>query len=398
MIRVFFFCSLVSFYSCQKKDVPAAPKKVTIGALLSLTGNWSTLGLSSKAAIEQAVSDINVYLQARGSQYEFSAVIYDTKLDTALALKSLKDANNAGIKYFIGPQSSAELGAIRDYTNTNKLLVVSQGSTASSLAIANDGIFRFCPGDSIEGSAVATTIKSLGFQNLITIARDDAGNKGLQRAVGSKFTSLGGTTTAMTPYSSTQTDFTALLATLKPLLQSAITASGASKVGVYLGSFDECVQLFQQASADPIFSSVQWFGGDGVVLSQALVGNAQASAFAINTKFFAPNFGLPMQAHPDLAKVVAYIKSKTGLDSDAYAISAYDATWVIANSIINYQTNPQVFTSFLSVFKQESSHFYGLSGPIQLNDAGDRSNGAFDYWGLDLSAGTYRWKWVGKSQ
>lgn len=382
--------------SCKKQS--ESPKtKVSIGALLSLTGNWSSLGLSSKAAIEQAVSDINLYLNARGSQYEFSSVIYDTKLDTTLALKSIKEANGVGIKHFIGPQSSAELSSVRDYINTNKLLVVSQGSTASSLAVANDGIFRFCPGDSIEGSAVASSIRSQGFQNLITLARDDAGNKGLQRAVGSKFSSLGGTTTAITPYSTSQTNFAPLLATLKPLLQSAITSSGASKVAVYLGSFDECVQIFQQASADPIFSSVQWFGGDGVVLSQALIGNAQAAAFAVNTKFFAPNFGLPSQAHPDLAKVVASIKSKSGVDPDAYAIAAYDATWVIANSVINYQSNPSVFTDFLSIFKQESKHFYGLTGPLQLNEAGDRNNGSFDYWGIEFSNGTYKWKWVGVS-
>jgi branched-chain amino acid transport system substrate-binding protein len=391
------FSSFLFLLSCEKEATPEK-KKVTIGALLSLTGNWSSLGLTSKAAIEQAVTDINGYLLTRGSNYEFSAVVYDTKLDTALALKSVKEASAEGVKYFIGPQSSAELGAIREYVNTNKLLAVSQGSTASNLAISNDGIFRFCPGDSIEGAAVAVSIRSLGCHNLITIARDDAGNKGLQRAVASKFAAMGGNVTSLTPYSITQTNFLSLLATLKPILQSAITNAGASKVGIYLASFDECVQLFQQASADPVFSSVRWYGGDGVVLSAALTGNAQAASFAATTKFFAPSFGLPTQPHADLARVVSYIKSKTGIEPDAYGISAYDATWVIANSIINYQTNPRSFTDFLNVFGQESKRFYGLSGPLQLNEAGDRSNGSFDYWGIELQNGSYVWKWLGKSQ
>jgi len=392
---IIFSCFLL--LSCEKESTPAK-KKVSIGALLSISGNWSSLGQTSKFAIEQAITDINGYLQTRGANYEFSATVYDTKLDTATALKSVKEASAAGIKYFIGPQSSAELGAIRDYVNTNKLLVVSQGSTASSLAISNDGIFRFCPGDSIEGAAVAVSIRALGCQNLITLARDDAGNKGLQRAVASKFAALGGTSTSLSPYATTQTDFSTLLATLKPILQSAISTAGASKVGIYLGSFDECVQLFQQASADPIFASVRWFGGDGVVLSAALTANAQAASFAAATKFFAPTFGLPMQAHPDLARVVSYIKSKSGIEPDAYGLSAYDATWVIANTIINNQSTTQNFSDLLTVFKQESKYFYGLSGPLQLNDAGDRSNGSFDYWGIELQNGSYAWKWVGKSQ
>lgn len=394
--KALLFVSFLFLFSCNKEEIPQK-KKVAIGALLSLSGNWSSLGLTSKAAIEQAVTDINGYLQSRGSNYEFSATFYDTKLDTAIALKSIKEAKAAGVKHFIGPQSSAEVGSVRDYAVSNDLLVVSQGSTASSLAIANDGIFRFCPGDSIEGSAVATTIRSLGCQHLITLARDDAGNKGLQRAVAAKFTALGGISQSLSPYPANQTDFTSVLATLKPALLTAITNLGASKVGIYIGSFDEIVQLFQQAASDPLFASVRWYGGDGVVLSTAIAANTQAAAFAAATKFFAPTFGLPLQPHPDLTRVVSYIKSKSGIEPDAYGISAYDATWVIANSIINYQSTTSTFPGFLSVFKQESQHFYGLSGPLQLNDAGDRSNGTFDYWGVELESGVYKWKWVGKS-
>ena len=72
-------------------------------------------------------------------------------------------------------------------------------------------------------------------------------------------------------------------------------------------AIDECVSLFNEASTDPILSSVQWYGGDGVVLSPALTGDAQAAAFAVTTKFIAPNFGLPTIPHPDLATISAGI-------------------------------------------------------------------------------------------
>lgn len=380
-----------------KKESSSAKQKVNIGALLSLTGNWSSLGLTSKAAVELAVSDVNEYLLKTGSPFEFTSSIYDTKLDTTLALQFIKEGVGSGTKYFVGPQSSAELAAIRSYAVANNLVVVSQGSTASSLSISNDPVFRFCPGDSIEGSAVANSIRNLGYQYLITAARDDAGNKGLQKAVGEKFSSLGGTTLALTPYATTQSDFSAFLSSLKTRIQTAITQHGASKVGVYLGSFDECVPLFQQASADPIFSSVRWFGGDGIVLSTALTGNTQAAAFAVTTQFFAPNFGLPIAKHPDLDRVLSYIKSKSNQDADAYALAAYDAVWVIAKSITAFPSIKPEFQSVLSVFKMEAQRYYGLTGPLQLNAAGDRSNGTFDYWGIGLVNGSYQWKLVGKS-
>lgn len=385
----------IFLFSC-KKESSGTKQNITIGALLSLTGNWSTLGVNSKAAIEIALTDINDYLQKSGSPYVFSSKIYDTKLDTALAQQAIKDGKASGIKYFIGPQSSAEVGAIINYANTNNLLIVSQGSTASSLAISNDAVYRFCPGDSIEGAAVAVTIKSLGCQYLITASRNDAGNKGLQNSVGGKFSAMGGTTFALAPYPTTQTDFSAILATLKTKLQDAILQYGANKVGVYLSSFDEGIQLFQQASSDPVLSSVRWYGGDGLVLSSALLSNAQAASFAAATKFFAPTFGLPMTSHADLSRVSSYIKSKTGVDADAYALSAYDATWVIAQSIMSSQS--QSFSNFLDVFELESSHYYGLTGPLQLNNSGDRNNGSFDYWGVASNNGTYQWNLVGKSQ
>jgi hypothetical protein len=34
---------------------------------------------------------------------------------------------------------------------------------------------------------------------------------------------------------------------------------------------------------------------------------------------------------------------------------------------------------------------------LLLNAAGDRSIGSFDYWGIVLEGGSYKWKLVGKS-
>src|SRR5689334_11230970 len=54
-----------SFQSCKKTDTDNTPPQQTIkvGALLSLTGNWSSLGINSKAALEIAAADINSYME-----------------------------------------------------------------------------------------------------------------------------------------------------------------------------------------------------------------------------------------------------------------------------------------------------------------------------------------------
>ena len=385
------------FVSCRK-ETTLNHINVTIGGLLSLTGNWSSLGNTSQEAMNLAIININNYMVETGSPYRFSTVIYDTKLDTFLAQSFIKKAFGNNIRVIIGPQSSAELGAIRTYANANNILVVSQGSTAGSLAIAGDAIYRFCPGDSVEGNAMAQTIYSFGIRHLITLSRSDIGNMGLQTSVGQSFAGLGGSVDAITPYSQNMSDFSSVLSTLKGKMEEWTRSNGAAPMGVYLASFDECASLFEQASADPVFSSVQWFGGDGVVFSNALISNSVASSFALITRFFVPNFGLPQQTNPSLAAIVTAIKSKTGIDPDAYALSVYDAMWVIALAESSFSKYPVGFSTLKSVFQSDADRYYGITGPVILNEAGDRSVGSFDYWGIVNQGGSYQWKLVGRSQ
>ncbi len=391
-----FVLCFIFLLSCQKED-SNDPITVSVGGLLSLSGNWSSLGLTSQEAMNIAALDINRYLEIKGSRYRFAVSFYDTKLDTALALKLTEEAYKKGVRYMVGPQSSAELAAVLPWANTNKLLLVSQGSTASSLSIPNDAAFRFVPGDLVEGKALPSTLHSSGKRAIITLARDDAGNKGLQQAVGSAFTALGGSVTAVTPYATNLTNYSALLSSLKTNLQQQVAALGADKVAVYLASFDECVGLFKQANTDPVFSSVRWYGGDGVVLSPVITADPQAAAFAAATQFFAPNFGLPLQPHPGLASLETAIKSKTGFDPDAYSFAAYDAMWVIAKTIVSSPTPNTDFEKLKQGFCTEADQYYGITGPLLLNANGDRSTGSFDYWGIVFEGGAYKWKLVGKS-
>jgi branched-chain amino acid transport system substrate-binding protein len=113
--------------------------------------------------------------------------------------------------------------------------------------------------------------------------------------------------------------------------------------------------------------------------------------------FIAPNFGLPATAHPDLSVVSAAIKSKTGLEPDAYALAAYDAVWVIARTVESTRSTGTDYATVKNIFKTESAKYFGITGQTLLNTAGDRSSGVFDYWGISLEAGKYKWVFRGKS-
>lgn len=370
---------------------------IKVGGLLSITGNWSSLGITSREAMNLAVKEINSRMEQTGSHYRFSITIYDTKLDTSMAKAAIRQALRNNIHYIVGPQSSSEVQAISNFANTNGILLVSQGSTAGSLAIPGDAIFRFCPGDDLEGDAMAQVIYGSGHRSLISVSRDDVGNMGLQQAVGKAFQSRGGTVDAITPWSGTIPDFSVVLAALKIKIQETIAKVGADKVAVYLASFDRAKDLFRQASADPVFSSVRWYGGDGIALSSELLSDAAASSFAVSARFQAPTLGLPAQVNPDLTAVEEAIKNKTGIEPDAYSLAVYDALWVIARTIAAFPQPTNDFTKIKEIFQKEANQFYGITGPMYLNAAGDRSKGTFDYWAIVNEVGTYKWKWVGRS-
>ncbi len=384
------------FPSCRKKE--KIKNTIIVEGLFSLTGNWSSLGITSKAAIELAAEDINAYLDLKGSDFRLSTTVSDTKLDTELAKTLFAKAKTNKISFIIGPQSSAELAAIKPLSDAADIIVVSQSSTAGSLAIANDAIFRFCPSDKIEGAAIAATIAKNGFKALVTIARDDAGNKGLQTATGVAFTAKGGQTVNIEPYSTTITDYTSVVSALKIQVATLIATYGADKVGIYLASFDEGIELFKLAAADPVLSNLKWFGGDGVVLSTAFLSNSTVADFVIKTGFFAPSFGLPMAMESKWSPIAARIKAKTGTEPDAFALVAYDAMWNIALTLENTNGRTTDFAHLKTLFVAQANKNVGIVGAQTLDASGDRANGTFDYFGIVKEGASYRWKLVGKSE
>jgi branched-chain amino acid transport system substrate-binding protein len=196
---------IITLQAC--KDDTLSPKEIEVRGLFSLTGNWSTLGLTSQAALDLAADDINDYLDHKDANFRLAVSVSDTKLETEPSKSFFTDAKDDKISFIIGPQSSAEVAAIKPMSDAAEIIVISQSSTAGSLAIADDNIFRFCPSDKIEGAAMANTIYKSGFRGLVTVARDDAGNKGLQTSTGEAFVNKGAELIEIEPYSTTLTDY-----------------------------------------------------------------------------------------------------------------------------------------------------------------------------------------------
>lgn len=244
--------AVICLPACAREEAkptptPAGPTEVVFGALVSRTGSLSELGKSSEPALEIAVSDINAYLGAIGSKLRVKLLIEDSATDPTVALEKLKALAQKGAKVVIGPHSSAEVRAIKAFADENGVLILSQSSTASSLAVAGDNVLRFCPNDLQQAEAVARLAWEDGIRALVPMWRGDVWGDDLWQATKVSFERLGGTASDGVRYATDTADFAAAVASLDGKVKQAAARYGAAKVAVVLDAFDEVVPILLQA-------------------------------------------------------------------------------------------------------------------------------------------------------
>jgi branched-chain amino acid transport system substrate-binding protein len=363
-----------------------------VGALLSLTGPGATLGRTSEAALELAAADVNARFTATGSTTRVSVLTEDTGLDPARALDGLKTLAQQGVRLVVGPQSSAEVAALKPFADSAGIFLFSQGSTAGTLSLPDDNVFRLVPDDSEEGTAMVELLKEDGIQTVVPLWREDAGNQGLHDAVERLFTDAGGTVTAGAHYPPGTTDFTAQLDAVRSEVQDAVALQGAGAVAVYFASFEEsAVLVFAAASGDPVLSQVRWYGGDGVVQSAAVLADPTAAAFAAATSFRAPTYGLDDALLQQDADLISSIEDQSGIAPDAFALAAYDALHVAA--VAYDQVGLGSAADYRAEVLDQAAAYDGATGNTRLNANGDREVGDYDFYQV-CGGGTPAWKRV----
>lgn len=383
--------------SCSSSDNDSSTRIITIGALLPLTDFKVTRGINAQVLMNIAIEEINTYLDSEGGPFNIQVLFKDTKYEPERALELLKElVEMHDVRVVIGPQSSAEVNAIKDYADQNGVLIVSYASTAGSLAIEGDNIYRFCPDDSLEAVATSTLMIDSGeFTTIVPVWRDDLGNKNLKEAVGASFTAKGGTFLTGVEYSADETDFTAVATAVHNAIAEAVDTYGSSTTSVYLAAFDEVVDLFTNLSDDSTATSVLWGGSSSTALTPVITDDSTAAAFAVTVGFPNPLFGYNEDARYIWEPLAIKVEAQTGITPDAFSLAAYDALWV---SALAYTNIGDVFdiNTYKDEFVNAADVFFGATGYTLLNDAGDRAYANFDYWDVcTQNDGSYYWRLAG---
>ena len=366
-----------------------------VGVLASLTGSWSSLGQTTVVALEIAEEQIKAEAIRQHGGYRFHFFVRDTQLDPSQALDAIQDLDRRGVKIIIGPQSSAEVAMIKPYADAHDILVVSQGSTASSLAIAGDNIFRFCPNDTREAEAIVALMWHDGIRAIVPLWRNDAGNNGLHDSVQSAFQLQGGTVEAGYQYEPTTSDFSVATGSVAGQIDNLVGGgTDPATIGVYLAALDEVVDVFHSAQGNTTLSNTAWYGSDGVALSAALTGDSTAAAFADSVGYPNPIFGLDDALQNEWQPIADEIEARTGITPDAFALSGYDALFVVQRALEDVG-DLRDFPAFKAAFVDEASAYEGVTGSTALDAAGDRLKRDFDFWAVEPQGGDHSWVRIG---
>ena len=399
----------------MEKSVPV--DSVKIGALLPLSGVRASSGKSTETALVRALEDVNAYFSDSNSSIRFDLVVLDTESDPAISLEKLKLLAKNDIRIVIGPATSAEVGALKNFADKNDIIIMSHSSTAPSLAVEGDNIFRFVPDDLNQAKEIAKEMWSQGIRMVIPFWRDDIYGHELMQAVRADFQKLGGEfdkysdkigyspRTGQLAASLHRINFVMwdnALKLLEKRVENALSKYTPDKIGVYMISLDEVTPIFIQAYNHPVLSKIKWYGSDGTTLNEKLIRNHESALFALNTSFSSPIYSLQNGEHEKLEELFAEIRLHAHVTPSPYSAVAYDAFWVAAlaknvtaHSDGNY-TSKQLVDSLKAAIMDSASSYFGVTGNTTLNSAGDRATGNYDYWkvvakDIDSTAPIFSW-------
>jgi len=371
--------------------VPTGSDLIVVDALLPLTGSYSSFGAMAKAALLTSEEDINQYTQTIGSSTRVKVVIHDTGSDPATALQLAKQVRADGRRIVLGHMTSAEIEAIKSYSDANGMVVLDAGSTSPSLAIPNDSIYRLIADDSAQGLVMGIWLEKNKIHAIVPLWRGDIWGEGLLNSTQAAFSERKGVTLDGVRFDPAEKDFASSVTSLDIRTGDAIRNYGADRVGVYIIGFDESATILSKASGKQNLSRVRWFGCDGNTGISSLAGTTSASRFAAHANLTGTVWGI---AHDDPSSgPQTRMRERLGYPPSSGPIALYDALWVVKDVLKEIPADAGQ-ARIEAALVQHLSTYDGESRSLMPNAAGDRLLSSYDVMQVTSGSAGSGWKKV----
>ena len=329
---------------------------VKLGGNFELTGNVAAYGSAMDNAVKLAVEQKGKLLDK-----ELKYVSYDNKSEKTEVASVAKKLVSEKVVGVVGPATTGDAQVSIPIMEQAKIPAVFPATTGDGITLKDaknpesvyDYIFRVCFSDNYQG-VVGAGFVSQKFPNAkVAILQDSASDysKGLSEAFEKTYTDakIGGQIVAKETYQSKDTDFQAVLTSLK---------SKSFDVLYIPGYYEEVGLIIKQARELGITQPI--VGGDGLS-SEKLVELAGNKANLTNV-FYTAHFSAKSTDADVQAFIKAY-KEKFGTTPDSFSALAYDAAQLLMKAIEKAgSTDAQAIKKALA----ESTDFDGVTGTFTM--------------------------------
>lgn len=345
------------------REGTALPEEIQIGLAIAVSGGYAVDGPRRLNGALLAIKEMNELLERVGAPFRFVPVHEDTRASPEEAVNVINRFISQGIQVIVGPLSTSETAAVLPIVNREKVVVISPSSTGQAAAQPDDFVFRAPPPDTRQGPALAQIIKSLGYEKLVIIARNDDYGKGLAELVANTLRQLGGTV-EMILYDPNKPDLTAEVNTLAVKVQEF---GADEKTAVLIIAFDtDGLQILEKASKIDVLNRVRWFGPDALG-RKTFVEREDIARFLLGVNFLGTKPAIarnPVTEHFEKA-----YREEYGEDPTPYAYYAYDAAWLAMLSVL--AAGKYDGEAIKNVLPVVAFHFIGATGHKILDENGD---------------------------
>ena len=389
-------------------------KEFVVGAIIPITGSYSSIGKPVKVALEKAEHDVNKYFEKMNSSSRFNLVIANSKSSPEESLEGVKQLHSLGAKIIVGPATSTAVLAAKEYADTNDIILISYSSTSPLLSIAGDNLLRLVPDDINQGKVIAERMIDDGIKVVVPMWRGDIYGNELYKSTKYHYEKLGGKMEEGINYKPHTGKFATSLHRINFIMWdedlnrlNAIVSDGIKKndnksVGVFIISYDEITPILIQSPMYSTLDDIRWYGSDSIAQNHHITKNIDSALFAIKTNFSNPLYSIDTKS-PKIHELIEILEEELhDGGSITYPAIAYDAFWISSLSLDINSTNSYLIDhkninkkSFKDiVFTTAESFDNGISGKIQLNDSGDRIGENYDFWGVTKhpQKNQYVWK------
>ncbi|WMM23433.1 ABC transporter substrate-binding protein [Tissierella sp. MB52-C2] len=329
---------------------------IKVGVNYELSGDVATYGQNLSDGVLLAIEEINKNGGVFGKQ--IVPIKVDNKSeDTESANVSTRLATRDKVVALLGPATSGNTKAAIPAATQNKIPLVSASATADDVTVDSNGnvreyIFKTCFSDSFQGVMMAEfALNDLNFKNAAILADSTSDYaKGLSKAFKETFTSQGGKILSEEAYQAKDTDFKAVLTSLKGLNPEVLFVPGY---------YEEVGLIVRQARE--LGLNVPILGADGYESPKL---TEIAGKGVLNDVYYSSHYS-PMDDAEEVVKFKKDFKARYGKEADAFNALGYDLGYFFKDALerageVNSEKLKDAFAS--------TKDFKGVTGTVSIDE------------------------------